>query len=92
MIFVVNTVSGQQLKSLSFIKPSAALSYTHLSSNSSYTGLAVIPGNYYALHIGFVCKRENLLEKFSGIPLRFRLGSITCNNRLEGKTVPITSD
>ena len=92
MIFVVKVVSGQQLQPINSTKASAALPYTHFTSNGIYPGIAVLPGNFYALNLGFVCKKEILLEKFSGIPLRFRLGSFNSTNRLEGKTTPLTSD
>lgn len=92
MIFVVKVASGQNLCPLEFIKPSALLTYNHFNTHISQPAFPFIQGNFYALHVGFMCKKENLFEKFSGIPFRIRLGGLTCNNRLEGKTVPITGD
>jgi hypothetical protein len=43
------------------------------------------PSNYYTSNVGFFCKQELLLEKVSKIPFRFRLGSLSNCNFLEGK-------
>ena len=35
---------------------------------------------------GLVCRKEWALEKSTGVPFRFRLGSVDYTDRLEGKT------
>lgn len=51
----------------------------------SYHIQQIVPADFYTCNIGFFCKKELLIEKTTGIPLRFRLGSLKqCNNN-EGK-------
>lgn len=45
----------------------------------------MVPSNYYTQHFGFFCEKELKLEKSTGVPFRFRLGSIESTDRLEGK-------
>ncbi len=42
--------------------------------------------DYYVRHFGVMCQAEYKLEKKTGVPLRFRLGSQEYTDRLEGKT------
>ncbi len=44
-----------------------------------------IPSNYYCTQLGFVCKKELLVQKAIKFPLFFRLGSLEYCNKLEGK-------
>lgn len=45
----------------------------------------VLPPNYYTASFGFICKKELAIEKATKIPFRFRLGSLSYCNLLEGK-------
>jgi len=48
--------------------------------------ISYLPGDYYSAHLGFVCRQEIRLEKSTGIPFRFRLGSVQQVDWLEGKS------
>ena len=45
----------------------------------------LIPANFYASQLGFMCKKESQFESATNIPLRIRLGSVATCDRLEGK-------
>ncbi len=45
----------------------------------------VLPANFYCNQLGFFCKKELKFEAATGIPFKFRLGSLQYNDWLEGK-------
>jgi hypothetical protein len=45
----------------------------------------VLPQNFYNQHKGFVCKKEDLLQKATGLNLYIRLGSKNYVDYLERK-------
>jgi hypothetical protein len=53
-------------------------------SKSSFTIQNKVAPNYYTTQTGFFCNQERALEKKIKIPLRFRLGSLSYTEQLEG--------
>jgi hypothetical protein len=53
-------------------------------SVGSYTIQNKIAANFYTTQTGFFCNQERALEKKTKIPLRFRLGSLSYTEQLEG--------
>lgn len=43
-----------------------------------------VSSNYYTTQTGFFCNQERAFEKKTKIPLRFRLGSLSHTEHLEG--------
>jgi hypothetical protein len=44
-----------------------------------------IPSHFYVSQLGVMCKKEWMLEKKTGVPFRFRLGSTNYCDWMEGK-------
>jgi hypothetical protein len=51
-----------------------------------------IPSHFYASQLGVVCKKEWMLEKKTGVPFRFRLGSVSYCDWMEGKPNAVKSN
>jgi hypothetical protein len=47
--------------------------------------LKVLPPNFYTNHLSFFCKKELQVQKFTAMPVYFRLGSKEYVDRLERK-------
>lgn len=47
--------------------------------------LRLVSENYYSINLGFMCKKEIKFEKSTKIPLKIRLGSLECVDKMEGK-------
>jgi hypothetical protein len=76
-------------------KPVSAFSLNNAAHNfitaqASKPAISVITPNFYTAGFGFFCRQELKFEKITNIPFRFRLGSVTACDRLEGKRVSIT--
>jgi len=66
-----------------------AASQLNLKKNSfelrQPTGINILPQNFYNQHKGYVCKKEDLLQKATGLNLFIRLGSKNYVDYLERK-------
>lgn len=47
--------------------------------------ISYLPGNFYSAQLGFFCRQEIKMEKITGVPFKFRLGSVQQCDWLEGK-------
>lgn len=63
---------------------SKALATSNLNAASLYKIQNGISPNYYTTQTGFFCNQERAFEKKTKIPLRFRLGSLSYTEQLEG--------
>ncbi|MFZ1784312.1 MAG: hypothetical protein WAU23_03860 [Ferruginibacter sp.] len=68
-----------------FKKPIQALPGKKLPYRLNSLSPSIIEADFYTRNFGFFCKRELQLEKATKVPLRFRLGSVSYNDYLEGK-------
>ena len=87
LIFNDLCVSAQEKKSYS---PFVALKDSSVKREQPVRFSSVflkepIRSDFYQHRLGFFCRQEWKVEKITGIPIRFRLGSLEYVNRLEGK-------
>ncbi|MBI1692325.1 MAG: hypothetical protein FYV88_0480 [Bacteroidetes bacterium] len=54
-----------------------------------YLPIRLVASDTYSKELAFFCKREWELEKKTGVPMKFRLGSVDYVNTLEGKNQPM---
>ncbi len=90
MIFAALTLNAQFYRDTIALKCLPVKDFSHLKHHSYLPYPSLIPGNFYTENFGFMCKQEKKFEKFSRIPFRFRLGSVSATDRLEGKRLPLT--
>jgi hypothetical protein len=80
-----------QFKETMPIKPfdTARLFYSPYTSIAASTNavspVTIISENYYANHLSFFCSKEWQIEKTTKLPLKFRLGSVSYTDKIEGK-------
>ncbi len=86
-IFVGNAVIAQQNPPKSTagkgFTNSFSLQYSPL--RSQFYSLTPVPGNFYVKNLGFFCRQELKLEAVTKIPFKFRLGSVSYCDWMEGK-------
>lgn len=69
----------------------AASNPIQLRDSALYLPIRLVPEDTYSKSLAFFCKREWELEKKTGVPMKFRLGSVDYVNTLEGKNQPMRS-
>lgn len=61
------------------------LSPPKMDSTIHWRGIQVLPQNFYNQHLGFFCRKEDLLQKATKVNVYFRLGSKNYVDYLERK-------
>ena len=59
--------------------------YPLYSSNINPLKYPAIASNFYAKQLPFFCNKELQIQKTTGIPIKFRLGTVEYCDKLEGK-------
>ena len=80
LLFFAHAAKGQQRNDSAFhaIKMS--------KDNIKIVPIQLLPQDYYAINLGFFCKTEIQVQKTLKIPLKFRLGSVSYCDAMEGKS------
>ena len=86
-VFVVQTILAQDNTAKVNAVKDFMKNYATLPTgiNRLYTPLKVVSPNFYVKNLGFFCKQELKFEAATGIPFKFRLGSVQYCDRMEGK-------
>ena len=89
MIFDMNAIFGQQiLPKTNTVKDFAKQYFS--SSEAIFPRIVLkemVSPNFYSKNLSFFCRQEIKWEKVTGLPLKFRLGSVEVCDRLEGKKI-----
>lgn len=86
-VFVVQTILAQDNTAKVNAVKDFMKNYATLPTgiNLLYTPQKVLSPNFYVKNLGFFCKQELKFEAATGIPFKFRLGSMQYCDWMEGK-------
>jgi hypothetical protein len=76
------TIPAKPPDTLRVFSPSRSLI---IPSINAISPVKIISENYYANHLGFFCSKELQIERTTKLPLKFRLGSVSYTDKMEGK-------
>ena len=85
MIIVGNAAFCQDTPMIAMQKITSLSSQTAVFHPFQPLPVTILSGNFSTQHLGYFCRQEMKLQKITGIPLRFRLGSLRYTDWLEGK-------
>lgn len=86
MIIAANGAFAQKIGAIYPSKPIANQAFYNPKPVFLQHSLSsVLPSNFYCTQLGFFCKKELKIEAATGIPFKFRLGSLQYNDWMEGK-------
>lgn len=87
MIFVMGIVSAQQNQLQTNTVKAFISSYTKggATFNVQTVNKPFLDPRFYVNNMGFFCKQELKLQRITLLPVKFRLGSVSYCDRMEGK-------